>query len=134
MRNLLSRFARETDIDCALLANRMTLLDRTGEDEALPLCAERGISVIAGGVFNSGLLADPRGPSTFEYRSPSDELRTRALRLDELCRRHGVDLRTAAIQFPLRHPAVAAVLVGVRSVAEIDAAVASFETELPEAL
>jgi len=75
--------------------------------------------VVAGGVFNSGLLADPRGPATFDYKPPSDEIRARALGLDELCRRQGADLGAAALQFPLRHPAVVAVLAGVRSVAEL---------------
>jgi D-threo-aldose 1-dehydrogenase len=131
----LARFARETAIDCALLAGRLTLLDHADADEALALCVERGISVVAGGVFNSGLLADPRGAATtFDYRSASDRMRARARALDETCRNNGVDLKAAAIQFPLRRPAVAAVLVGVRDVAELDADVAAFEAEIPPAL
>ena len=130
----LARFAGETDIDCALLAGRVTLLDRSGADEALPRCAERGIAVVAGGVFNSGILADPSPAGTYDYAPPDEALRRRADELGERCAAHGVPLAAAAMQFPLRHPAVAAVVVGVRSPAEVDADVAAFETEIPEQL
>ena len=66
---MLSRFAREADFDCFLLAGRYTLLDRVGADELLPLCVERGIAVIAGGVFNSGILADPNPGTTYDYKA-----------------------------------------------------------------
>jgi D-threo-aldose 1-dehydrogenase len=131
----LRRFARETSIDCALLAGRVTVLDHAEAAEALALCAERGIDVVAGGVFNSGLLADPGGAAaTFDYRPAPDDLRARARRLADVCHGHGVDLKAAAIQFPLRQPAVKAVLVGVRDVAELDAGVAAFEQAVPEVL
>lgn len=130
----LARFARETDIDCALLAGRLTLLERSGAREALPLCAERGIAVVAGGVFNSGILADPSASPTYDY-APADEARRRRVAgLRDVCEAHGVPLAAAAIQFPLRHPAVAAVVVGVRSPAEVDADVDAFETPIDESL
>lgn len=115
----LTRFVRETDLDCVLVAGRYTLLDRSGADELLPLCAERGVAVIAGGVFNSGLLADPRPGATFDYGAAARPVLDRALRMKEICERHGTPLRAAAIQFTGAHPAVATVLLGGRSAAEV---------------
>src|SRR5207249_4066745 len=71
---MLVRFAREANFDCFLLAGRYTLLDRSGAAELLPLCAERRIAIIAGGVFNSGILADPRPGATCDYPWMGDEL------------------------------------------------------------
>ena len=118
--DVLCRFARETDVDCFLVAGRYTLLDHTGLPELLPLCVERGIAVIAGGVYNSGILADPRVGATFNYAPASDALVERALRLQGVCERHGVPLSAAAIQFPLAHPAVAAVVTGAASTTELE--------------
>jgi len=131
---MLVRFAREADFDCFLLAGRYTLLDRVGEHELLPLCAERGIGIIAGGVFNSGLLADPRPGATFNYQAAPDHLVQRAVRLREICEAQGVDLKAAAIQFPLRNPAITSVLTGCRSVAELEENVHAFETQIPDGL
>jgi D-threo-aldose 1-dehydrogenase len=113
----LLRFAREADFDCFLIAGRYTLLDQSALAELLPLCRERGIAVILGGVLNSGLLA---GGETFDYRPAPPEWRERARALREVCDRHGVPLPAAALQFPLAHPAVTTVLVGARSPAELD--------------
>ncbi|WP_033211782.1 aldo/keto reductase [Kitasatospora phosalacinea] len=110
-----ARFVRDTDIDAVLLAGRYTLLDRSGLDELLPLAHERGVAVINAGVFNSGLLADPRPGAPYDYAPAPPELLARALALREVCERHGVPLRAAALQFPSAHPAVVSVLVGVRS-------------------
>lgn len=129
-----ARFLRAAAFDCFLLAGRYTLLDQSGLDELLPLAAERGASIIAGGVFNSGLLAAPGPGGTYDYRPASPELVERAQRLDAVCRNHGVPLRAAALQFPLGHPAVAAVVVGARSRAELEEDVALFETGIPAQL
>jgi D-threo-aldose 1-dehydrogenase len=131
---MLARFAREADFDCFLLAGRYTLLDQVGLRELLPLCQERGIAVVAGGVFNSGILADPRAGATYDYARAGAEVLTRARRVDEICRRHGVPLKAAAIQFPLGHPAITAVLVGCRSPAELADDLRMAETEVPAAL
>jgi D-threo-aldose 1-dehydrogenase len=117
---MLARFAREAEFDCFLLAGRYTLLDQVALDELLPLCVERRISVIVGGAFNSGILADPRPGATFDYAPAPPETLERARRLRAVCARHGVPLAAAALQFPLAHPAVASVLLGVRSVAELE--------------
>ena len=131
---LLARFVREADVDCVLLAGRYTLLDQSGLDELLPLCAQRGTSVIAGGVFNSGLLADPSPRATYDYAPASSELVARAQRLAEVCARHGVDLKAAALRFPLAHPAVACVLTGARSAAEMVENARLFSQPIPLAL
>ncbi len=131
---MLARFAREADFDCFLLAGRYTLLDQTGLRELLPLCLERGIAIIAGGVYNSGILADPRPGATFDYVPAAPGVLERARRLEAVCRRHGVPLKAAALAFPLGHPAVASIVVGSRSVAELEENLAMFRCEVPAAL
>jgi D-threo-aldose 1-dehydrogenase len=117
---MLARFAREGDFDVLLLANRYTLLNQEALDEVLPVCVARAIGVMIGGVMNSGVLADPRPGSRFDYSSASPEIVERAERLAAACARHGVSLKAAAVQFPLAHPAVASVIAGVRSIAHLD--------------
>ncbi len=129
-----ARFVRETDIDCVLLAGRYTLLDQSGLTELLPLCVERSVSVVIGGVYNSGILADPRPGARYDYRPAAPEVVDRARRLDAVCRRHGVALTAAALQFPLRHPAVASVLTGVRSVTELEENVGAMTAPVPAGL
>ena len=129
-----ARFVRDTDIDAVLLAGRYSLLDQSGLTELLPLAAERGVGVVIGGVFNSGLLADPRPGATFDYAPAPDDLLARALAVREVCERHGVPLRAAALRFPFGHPAVASVLVGARSAAEARDAAAMLAHPVPAAL
>jgi D-threo-aldose 1-dehydrogenase len=117
---MLARFAREADVDVFLLAGRYTLLDQEALPELLPLCEERGIAIVLGGVMNSGVLADPRADSHFDYRPAPAEVVERARRLEAVCARHGVPLKAAAIQFPLAHPAVASLVAGVRGVGHLD--------------
>lgn len=128
---LLCRFARDGDFDCFLVAGRYTLLDRTAADDLLSLCLERGIAVLAGGVFNSGVLASG---ATYDYAPASRDILERAAGLRATCGRYGVPLEAAAVQFPLRHPAVACVLVGCRSPLELEQDVRLFELELPAEL
>jgi D-threo-aldose 1-dehydrogenase len=129
-----ARFVRETDIDVVLLAGRYTLLDRAGADELLPEALRRGVRVVLGGVFNSGLLADPRAAATYDYRPAPPEIVRRALEIEELCEEHGVPLRAAALQFGFGHPAVASVLVGVRSAAQARDCAAMAGVTVPETL
>lgn len=131
---MLTRFAREAPFDCLLAAGRYTLLDQEALIELIPECERRGISLVIGGVYNSGILADPSPGAMFNYHRAPAELLGRAQRMRSVCERHGVPLMAAAIQFPLGHPSVAAVLTGVRSVAEIDQNVAMFEMAIPDAL
>jgi D-threo-aldose 1-dehydrogenase len=117
---MLARFAREGDFDVFLVAGRYTLLDQSALPELLPLCTERSISVVIGGVMNSGILADPTAGVRFDYK-PADGLWTeRALRLRDVCARFEVPLKAAAVQFVLAHPAVVSVVAGVRAASRLD--------------
>ncbi|MDX3855120.1 aldo/keto reductase [Streptomyces sp. AK02-01A] len=131
---MLTRFLRDTDVDVVLCAGRYTLLDQSALTELLPEAAARGKSVVVGGVFNSGLLADPRPGATYDYATASPILLDRALRMDAVTRRYDIPLRAAALHYPLRHPAVASVLVGTRSAAEVTDAAAQAGRTIPEDL
>jgi D-threo-aldose 1-dehydrogenase len=132
----LARFVAEADVDAVLLAGRYTLLEQTALDDLLPLCDARGVAVLAGGVFNSGLLSRPRPAedATYDYGVAPPQVLARARRLADVCERHGVPLPQAAVHFPLGHPAVRAILVGVRSPAEIAADVAPAASAPPAGL
>ncbi|WP_422647012.1 aldo/keto reductase [Actinoalloteichus caeruleus] len=131
---LLSRFVSETDIDAVLVAGRYSLLDRTAGTDLLPACARRGVDVIVGGVFNSGILADPRPGATFDYAPAPEPVLRRARRLAAACRRWDVPLVAAALRFPLRDPAVSSVLVGMRSAREVRENVDLLATPVPAGL
>ncbi len=131
---MLTRFAREANFDCFLLAGRYTLLDQVALKDLLPVCLDRGVAIIAGGVYNSGILADPKPGSHYNYQAAPAELIERAQRIGEVCARHGVPIKAAAIQFPLGHPAVTCVVVGCRSVAQLDESIAMFELAIPPAM
>jgi len=133
---VLADLVRHTDVDVVLLAGRYTLLDQSALDVLLPLCERRGVSVIAAGVFNSGLLATaaPRQDATYDYAPGPPELIERARRIAAVCGRHGVSLPQAALAFPTGHPAVASVLVGMRSAAEVAANVDLAATPVPAEL
>ncbi|ACU70384.1 Pyridoxal 4-dehydrogenase [Catenulispora acidiphila DSM 44928] len=127
------RFMRDTDIDVVLLAGRYTLLDRSGA-ELLDEAVARGVSVVVGGVFNSGLLVDPKPSSTYDYAAVPPEILNEALRLKGICEQHGVPLRAAALQFPQRHPAVKSVLIGARSAPEVLDCVEMARLPIPDAV
>ncbi|MFF3656502.1 aldo/keto reductase [Streptomyces olivochromogenes] len=129
---MLTRFVRDTDVDVVLCAGRYTLLDHAALTELLPAAQERGTSVVIGGAFNSGLLADPRPGATYNYATAPTELLNRALRLKEIAERHGTTLRAAALAFPAAHPVVASVLAGARSAHEVRDCVQQFKTPVPE--
>jgi D-threo-aldose 1-dehydrogenase len=130
---MLTRFVRETDVDVVLCAGRYTLLDQRARAELLPAAAERGVSVVIGGAFNSGLLADPRPGATYNYATASPELLHRALHLKSVAHRHGTTLRAAALAFCAAHPAVASVLVGARSAHEVVDCAHQFAAPVPAA-
>jgi D-threo-aldose 1-dehydrogenase len=97
------------------------LLDQIALNELLPLCVEHNIAVVIGGVYNSGILADPDAPGArFNYEPSSKSWLDKARRIQSVCERRGVPLKAAAIQFPSGHPAIAVVLTGVRSPAEME--------------
>lgn len=130
---MLTRFVRDTDVDVVLCAGRYTLLDQSALTELLPAAVDRGTSVVIGGAFNSGLLADPRPESTYNYDRAPQEMLDRALRMRSVADRHGITLRAAALAYCAAHPAVASVLVGARSAAEVRDCAEQFASQVPEA-
>ncbi|MDQ0951739.1 aryl-alcohol dehydrogenase-like predicted oxidoreductase [Streptomyces phaeochromogenes] len=129
-----ARFLREAAVpgpDCVLLAGRYNLLDQSGLDELLPLCVERGVAVMAAGVFQSGLLADPRPGAPHGYTSVPAELASRIGALRRICTAFDVPPLAAAVQFPLGHPAVTNVVVGARSAEEVAGTVSLLNHPVP---
>jgi D-threo-aldose 1-dehydrogenase len=120
-----------TGLDCVMVAGRYTLLDTSAATDLFPLCRQRGVRVLAAGVFNSGILA---GGSRYDYAAPPADVVRRVGYLREVCSRYGVPLPAVALQFALRHPAVTAAVVGVRTPAEIRADAAYLATPIPDAL
>ncbi len=124
-------------LDVILLAGRYTLLDRRAGDELLPLCQERGVRVIVGGPYNSGILAQPtasqRAPR-YDYEAPPASILARAAALEHACEAHGVPLGAAALQFPLRHRAVASVIPGLVGEAQVRQTIERMGTTIPEPL
>ena len=127
-----TRFIHETDIDVVLIALRYTLLDQSAGVELLPAAIKKGVSVIAGGVFNSGILASPIEGATYNYEVASPTVLARALEMEKFFNQRGVSLAQAALQFPLRHAAISAILVGCRSVAEVKSNVALFNEKISD--
>ena len=130
---MLTRFVQDTDVDVVLCAGRYTLLDQSALAELLPSAVARGKSVVIGGAFNSGLLADPKPDATYNYAQAPGELLDRALRMKTVAEHHGITLRAAALAFCAAHPAVASVLVGARSAAEVRDCAEQFTTVVPVA-
>jgi D-threo-aldose 1-dehydrogenase len=130
----LTDVVREVDLDCILLAGRYTLLDQSGLDELLPLCEERGVAVIAAGVYNSGVIADPKPGSWFDYAPAEPDVLDRVRALSAICARHGVPIKAAAVQFPFAHPAVACAVIGMRDAREVDENIELCAMEIPDDL
>jgi D-threo-aldose 1-dehydrogenase len=132
---MLSRFVEHSDLDCLLLAGRYTLLEQR---DALPLldqCAARGVGVLLGGVFNSGILASgPQPGAKYNYAEAPPAIMARVAQLAALCAEHGVALPHAALQFALGHPAVSALIVGAVTPEEVAANLAGLSAPIPAAL
>jgi D-threo-aldose 1-dehydrogenase len=131
---MLEWFLPRTDLDCVLVAGRYTLLDTRAAAALLPECQRRGVGVLAGGVFNSGVLADPGPAATYDYQPAQPDVVERARRIAAVCARHGLPIGAAALQFALRHPAVTAAVVGARSPGEIGTDVGYLAGQVPDAL
>ena len=112
---MLARFAREGDFDCFLLAGRYSLLDQSSLDELLPLCLEKNIGIMAGGTYNSGILAKGAVEGAkYNYQDAPPEIIAKARGLEGVAERHGVDLKAAASQFVFAHPAITTIIPGTR--------------------
>ena len=130
---MLARFAEAAPVDCFLLAGRYTLLDQGALTTLFPVCQAKGIGIILGGIYNSGILASPRAGAKFNYEDADAALVGRALALEALCRKHGTELKAAAVQFCMAHPAVTVALQGARTAAEVSDNIAMSERLVPPA-
>lgn len=123
------------DVDIFLLAGRYTLLEQEDDVGFLPLCQTRGVGIVIGGPYNSGILATgPRPGAHWNYAPAPDWVMRKAGRLQEVCTAYGVRLVDAAFQFPLRHPCVVSVIPGGQGLSEMASNLAAAKAEIPQAL
>ncbi|HEX2554633.1 MAG TPA: aldo/keto reductase [Microvirga sp.] len=129
------RFAQAGDFDCALLAGRYSLLQQDALDAFLPLAAQKGIGVILGGVYNSGILATGARPGArFNYREAPPEIMAQVARIERVCDAHAVPLAVAALHFALAGPAIASVILGGVTPAEVERNAAALRHKVPQGL
>jgi D-threo-aldose 1-dehydrogenase len=129
------QFAREGDFDVFLIAGRYTLLDQDALTSLLPLCAEKGIGVVVGGPFNSGILATGvKADARYEYGPPPDAVKERVRRIQQICKAFRVKLPEAALRFPLGHPAVVSVIPGAQRASEAKRNAEMMRAKIPPAL
>jgi D-threo-aldose 1-dehydrogenase len=133
---MLTEFARNTDMDLLMLAGRYTLLEQPALEELLPVCQQRGIGVVAAGVFNSGLLArrKPARDARYNYADAPPNLVQRAVRIAAICEQHASSLPAAALAFPLGHPAVVSICIGARSPGQVERNAALRQAQPPSGL
>ena len=133
--SMLERFAQAGDFDCFMLAGRYTLLEQTPLDSLFPLCERKGISIVAAGPFNSGILATGASAGAkYFYKDAPPEILETTRAIEAVCARHGVPLAAAALQFALGHPVVASVATGMVSEAEVRANLDHMERPIPHDL
>jgi D-threo-aldose 1-dehydrogenase len=133
---MLTRFVERTDLDVVMLAGRYTLLEQSALDDLLPACLEHNVSIVAAGVFNSGILATdvPQRTATYNYEPVPDDVFESASRLAAVCDRYGTPLPAVAAQFPLGHPAIRTVCLGAYSAPQVRRNAALFDIDVPEDL
>ena len=123
------------DFDLFLLAGRYTLLEQEALESFLPLCESRGIGIVVGGPYNSGVLASgPRPGAFYNYEPASDAILDRVRRIAKVCAAHRARLVDAAFQFPLLHPCIVSVIPGGQRVEEVESNLRAAEARLPPAL
>lgn len=125
------RIMTECDLNVALIAGRYTLLDQEAQEELFPLALKKNVSILAAGVYNSGVLANPNPGATYNYLPASQEIIDRSRAIGAFLKERNVSLTAAALQFPLRHPAVTVVLTGSRSKGELESNIHDFNIDLP---
>ena len=124
--------AERGDFDLFLMAGRYTLLEQTALDSFLPLCVERGIGIVSGGPYNSGILATGATPGSFYNYDPAPQhIKDRVNAIEAVCTDHGVRLVDAAFQFPLLHPAHVTVIPGGQGVSEMAGNLQAAATQIP---
>ena len=122
---------KNTDLDIALIAGRYTLLDQIAQEELFPYALAHNIDISMGGVLNSGVLANPAPGATYNYLPASDEIIARAKKICDFLKERNVPLIAAAVQFPMRHPAVTSVITGPRNVSELQTYIDGFDFPIP---
>ena len=126
------RFLNSFDIDFFLLAMRYTLLETDVLDAVFPLCAERGVGIVIGSAYNSGILATGAVPGAmYNYRPAAPDILERVAKIEAVCKRHGVPIAAAALQFPLGHPIVASIIPGAIKVGQVERNLAAFTHPIP---
>lgn len=129
------KFARAGDFDCFLLAGRYTLLHQESLDSFLPLCDDRGIKIIIGGPYNTGILATGAiDGAYYDYAPATPEIMEKVRKIENICKSHNVPLATAALHFPLYHPSISCVIPGARTAGEIDRSYETYSKAIPDAL
>src|SRR6266567_8214971 len=131
---MLARLVEACDLDVLLVAGRYTLLDQVAMDELLPLCEQRTVSIVVGGVFNSGILIDPVPGVRYNYLPADSAVMARAEGIKAVCDRYEVPLPAAALQFPFAHPRVCTVLLGIRSIDELEKDLLWLDVPIPDEL
>ena len=125
---------KNTDLDIALIAGRYTLLDQIAQEELFPYALANNIDISMGGVLNSGVLANPAPGATYNYLPASDEIISRAKKICDFLKERNIPLIAAAVQFPMRHPAVTSIVTGPRNVSELQTYVEGFDFPIPESV
>ena len=125
---------KNTDLDIALIAGRYTLLDQIAQEELFPYALAHNIDISMGGVLNSGVLANPAPGATYNYLPASDEMIAKAKNICDFLKERNVPLIAAAVQFPMRHPAVTSIVTGPRNVSELQTYVDGFDFPIPESV
>lgn len=126
---------KATDADLCLLAGRYTLLEQEPLDELFPICQERGVGIVLGGVYNSGVLATGPVPGArFNYAPASDDILAKAGQLEQICQRHNVALPAVALQFAHAHPVVVSACIGARTEKQQARNAELFESDVPAEL
>jgi D-threo-aldose 1-dehydrogenase len=127
--------ARRGEFDIFLLAGRYTLLEQKALDSFLPLCEERGIGIVLGGPYNSGILATGAKPgAVYNYAKAPKAILDRVRRIEAVCKRHKVKLPEAALRFPLAHPCVVSVIPGGVTPQQVRLNVKTLDAKIPKAL
>ena len=130
---ILPDYARAGDFDYFMLAGHYTLLEHETLDTLLPVCTEKGVSLLAGGPFNSGILSvGAAAGATYHYVPAPPEILAKVAKMERLCADFGISLRAAALQFPLRHPTVASSVPGARNSAQARANIDAIRETIPE--
>ena len=132
MMGAIPRFLDAFDIDFFLLAMRYTLLETDVLDDEFPRCAERGVGIVIGGGYNSGILATGAVPGAmYNYKPAGPEILDRVARIEAVCKRHGVPIAAAALQFPLGHRSVASIIPGAIKIGQVERNLAAFSHPIP---